>query len=127
MSAVDRNMSSVWDMVQAIRYIQEYTAEITLDEYLQSVLIQDAVERRFEILGEAARRISFEFREAHPAIDWRGAVGLRNVIIHRYEEVEQEELWNFIETILPNLLEQLEALLATSSDDPDRPELNSPD
>ncbi len=73
--------------------------------------MQSAVERQFEILGEAARRISQEFQQAHPEIDWRAVIGLRNIIAHRYEQVEQETLWSIIQTVLPDLLMQLEALL----------------
>jgi uncharacterized protein with HEPN domain len=111
MTVNNRDVTSLWDMVQAIRYILEFTAEHTLEEYLVSVFMQSAVERQFEILGEAARRMSQEFREAHPEIDWRGTIGLRNIIAHRYEQVEQEELWSITKTALPGLLEQLGVLL----------------
>jgi uncharacterized protein with HEPN domain len=111
MNNKDRDIASLWDMVQAIRYIQNYTNEQTLDEYLASVLLQDAVERRFEILGEAARRVSIQFQKEHSEIDWRNVIGLRNVIAHRYDQVKQETLWGIIKTVLPGLLEQLENLL----------------
>ncbi|NEQ74585.1 MAG: DUF86 domain-containing protein [Okeania sp. SIO2D1] len=50
-------------MVQAIRRIQEFTTDVNYSEYLENILIQSAVERQFEILGEAARRISLEFQQ----------------------------------------------------------------
>ncbi|NEP85453.1 MAG: DUF86 domain-containing protein [Okeania sp. SIO2C2] len=59
----NRDIASVWDMVQAIRRIQEFTTDINYSEYLQNILIQSAVERQFEILGESARRISLEFQQ----------------------------------------------------------------
>ncbi len=65
----NRNIASVWDMVQAIRRIQEFTTDINYSEYSESILIQSAVERQFEILGEAARRISLEFQQLHPQIN----------------------------------------------------------
>ncbi|MBW4528294.1 MAG: DUF86 domain-containing protein [Phormidium tanganyikae FI6-MK23] len=107
----NRDAASLWEMVQAIRRIQEFIGTLTLDEYLDSLLIQSAIERQFEILGEAARRISQEFQGTHPEIDWRGAIGLRNIIAHRYEQVEQETLWSIIKTVLPDLLKQVEGLL----------------
>jgi uncharacterized protein with HEPN domain len=70
-----------------------------------------AVERGLEILGEAARRLSEEFRQAYPEIDWRNVIGLRNVIVHRYEQVQQEQIWAIAITELPALLAQLEPLL----------------
>jgi uncharacterized protein with HEPN domain len=51
-----------------------------------------AVERGLEILGEAARRVSEAFQQAHPEIDWRNTIGLRNVIAHRYEQVQQDRI-----------------------------------
>ena len=74
-------------------------------------MLQSAVERQLEILGEAGGRISEEFRQAHPAIDWRTIVGLRNILIHRYDQIQQDILWNIVATELVNLLAQLEPLL----------------
>lgn len=98
-------------MIQAIRRIQEFTAGSSFDEYQESILIQSAVERQLEILGEAAGRLSEAFRQTRPAIDWRRIVGLRNIIIHRYDEIQQDIIWNIIVTELANLLAQLELLL----------------
>ncbi|NET46779.1 DUF86 domain-containing protein [Okeania sp. SIO2B3] len=113
----DRDIPSVWDMVQAIRRIQEFTTGLTYNEYLQSVLIQSAVERQFEILGEAARRISLEFQQLHSQINWRSLIGLRNIIAHRYDQVRPEILWGVITSNIPSLLEQLEVLLPPLTDE----------
>ena len=113
----DRDIASVWDMVQAIRLIQQFTTDVNYSEYLQSILVQSAVERQFEILGEAARRISLEFQQSHPQINWRSLIGLRNIIAHRYDEVRPEILWGFIVSDIPLLLEQLEVLLPPLSDE----------
>ncbi|MBE7385044.1 MAG: DUF86 domain-containing protein [Leptolyngbya sp. SIO1E4] len=61
-------------------------------EYLNDIRTVSAVERQFEGLGEAARRISTEFQHAYPNIDWQRIIGLRNIIAHRYDEVRQEIL-----------------------------------
>lgn len=111
MRANNRDATALWDMVQSIRNLQMFVRDLTLESYLESIVMQSAVERQFEILGEAARRISQEFQQTHTQIDWRGAIGLRNIIAHRYEQVEQETLWNIIHTVLPDLLNQLEVLL----------------
>jgi len=117
MQANNRDAASLWDMVQAIRRIQEFTANLSFEDYQESILIQSAVERQLEILGEAAGRISEEFRQAHPAIDWRTIVGLRNILIHRYDQIQQDILWNIIATELVNLLVQLEPLLPPTTDE----------
>ena len=110
MPANNRDAGSLWDMVNAIYRIQEFTRNLTYDAYLDSALIQSAVERQLEILGEAARRLSGEFRQAHPEIDWRRIIGLRNILIHRYDEIRQQTIWTTIISELEPLLAQLEIL-----------------
>jgi uncharacterized protein with HEPN domain len=113
MQANSRDAGSIWDMVHAIHRIQEFTANLTDEAYLDSALIQSAVERQFEILGEAARRLSDEFRQAHPEIDWRRIIGLRNILIHRYDEIRQQTIWTTVISELQPLLAQLESLLSS--------------
>jgi uncharacterized protein with HEPN domain len=116
MQANNRDAASLWDMVQAIYRIQEFTANLDLDHYRTSTLIQSAVERQLEILGEAAARVSPNFRQSHSEVDWRRIVGLRN-IIHRYDEIQQDVLWSVVTLELANLLAQLEPLLPPLSND----------
>lgn len=71
MQSNNRDIASVWDMVQATRYIQAFTENISFETYLNDIRTVSAVERQFEILGEAARRISEEFRQIHSRIDWQ--------------------------------------------------------
>ncbi len=113
----DRDIASIWDMVQAIRYIQTFVENSSLDDYLADMRTISAVERQFEILGEAARRISNELRQAHTAIDWPRIIGLRNIVIHQYDEVDQDILWAIIHSELAPLLIQLEALLPPLPDE----------
>lgn len=117
MQANDRNHDSLWDMAQAIRRIQEFTVDVSWESYLESVLMQSAVERQLGILGEAARRVSIEFQQLHPEIDWRNAINLRNILVHRYDQVSSEVIWNIVTSILPGLLVQIEALLPPLPDD----------
>ena len=111
MSPNKRDIESIWDMVDAIVKIQEFTRAMEEEDYLNSELVQSAVERKLEILGEAARRLSTEFQVQNTEIDWRNAIGLRNMIIHRYDQVEQERIWDIIQEILPELKNQLMPLL----------------
>ncbi|MDX2096298.1 MAG: DUF86 domain-containing protein [Leptolyngbyaceae cyanobacterium bins.59] len=118
MEANNRDSGSLWDMVNAIHRIQEFTVNLTYETYLDSLLIQSAVERQLEILGEAARRLSDEFQQAHPEIDWRRIIGLRNILIHRYDEIRQQTIWTTVISELEPLLAQLEILLSSLSDEP---------
>ncbi|NES18314.1 MAG: DUF86 domain-containing protein [Symploca sp. SIO3E6] len=118
MQSSNRDIASVWDMVQAIQYIQAFTENLSFEAYLNDMRTVSAVERQFEILGEAARRISEDFRQTHPAIDWQRIVGLRNIVIHRYDEVDQDILWTIINSELDLLKTQLKVLLPPLPDQP---------
>ncbi|GAB4145841.1 MAG: hypothetical protein Fur0046_23570 [Cyanobacteria bacterium J069] len=94
MAANNRDLASVWDMAQAIRDLQTFTEGIVYEDYISNLMLQRAVERQLEILGEAARRVSSEFRQAHPELDWVGLVGLRNVLAHRYDQIRCDRIWD---------------------------------
>lgn len=85
----ERDPAYLWDMLEAARAASDYTENLSLEEFLatgkEADIIRLAVERQLEILGEAARRVSSQFREAHPELPWREIVGLRNVISHDYD------------------------------------------
>ena len=57
-------------------------------------------------------RLSKEFLEAHPATNWRGVIGMRNVLVHDYYQIDEDELWNVIEKDLPPLKAQIEQYLS---------------
>ena len=77
------------------------------DEFLSSRLIQDAVIRNLEVIGEAAKRIGEDYRSLHPEIPWRGMASLRDVLIHDYDIVRIEDIWSVVETNIPPLKKAL--------------------
>ena len=70
-----------------------------------------ALTRLIEIIGEAANRVPEEFQEMHPEIPWTEIIGMRNRLIHGYDEVDFNFLWSVIQNDLPILIEQLENIL----------------
>ena len=98
-------------MLESARRIQEFTAGLSYEEYLDSILIRSAVERQLEIIGEAARRMSQGFRQEHPEVPWSGVIGQRNVIVHKYDEIIQEQIWSVVTEDIPVLIDRLEPLL----------------
>lgn len=112
MNKANRDPANIWDMVQAIKEIQHFTEGFSEDGFLETLWLQRVVERNLEILGEACRNVSVELQQAHPEIDWRNTVALRNVIAHRYRQIEYETLWSIVQTVLPTLLDNLEKILA---------------
>lgn len=71
-------------------------------------MIQDAVARNLEIIGEAASKLSLQARDDLPEIPWRRVIGLRNVLAHAYASIDWDLLWSVIERDLPGLLKAVE-------------------
>jgi len=95
---------------ECIERIESFTRE-GRETFMNSRLIQDAVIRNFEIIGEAIKRLSGEIRQSHPEIPWRRIAGFRDFLIHDYISVEPNEVWNIIEQDLPILKTQNEQII----------------
>ena len=99
------------DMLEHARGVLRALEDRTLDEYLVEEDLRLAVERRIEIIGEAARRVSQAFRGQHPEIPWRKIVAQRNVLAHEYGEVQDEIVWRVAAANIPELVRLLEPLV----------------
>jgi len=112
-----RSRGYLWDMLQAVEAIQQYTEGKTLGDYLAIPMLRDAVERRFEILGEALVRLRQTDSSTAARIEHQDrVVGFRNVLAHEYDRIEPDQVWRTIQEDLPSLKSQLQALLAEPDD-----------
>jgi uncharacterized protein with HEPN domain len=112
-----RDDAYLLDMLLAARKVMKYIKGVDSNRFDQDELLQDAVMRRIQIIGEAARKISPEFKEAHPEISWSEISGLRNKLIHEYFRIISEKVWEAVANDIPALIALIEPLVP-----PDRPE-----
>jgi uncharacterized protein with HEPN domain len=95
------------DILESIEKIKRYTKNINRQEFGGDEMRVDAVVRNFEIIGEAANRISNDLQENNSEIAWRRIIGLRNRIVHEYFGIDLDILWTIIHNYLDDLENQL--------------------
>ncbi len=105
----------LYDIQQAAGRIAEFTAGKRLEDYRSNAMLRAAVERQFEIIGEAlARLVQFDKTFAARITEHRRIVAFRNILIHGYADVDDRVVWDVVETKLPLLRREVEALLSES-------------
>ncbi len=114
----ERDAAHLWDMLDAARQALEFADELTFDDLLNDVRTRYAIERVLEIIGEAARRVSPESRDALPQIPWRGIIGFRNVLTHEYGAIDYSRLFTVLKDDLPELADTLDHALSMLKDEP---------
>ena len=111
----------LWDVRESALAIQAFTAGLNLQQYQANALVQAAVERKFEIIGEALNQLS----KTHPSLasripDLPQIVAFRNQLIHGYAAINPSTVWSIIESSLPGLLSMMQTLMIELGVD-DRP------
>ena len=98
------------DILESIEIIFNYTENKTEYEFINDLMLQDAVIRRFEIIGEASSKLSEDIRNKNPKVQWRLMKEMRNKLIHEYFGISAITIFSTIKLDLPILQEQLEAI-----------------
>ncbi|MCK6462559.1 MAG: DUF86 domain-containing protein [Candidatus Pacebacteria bacterium] len=98
-------------IIESAEIIENNIKGITKEKFSKSIIIQDAIIRRIEIIGEAAKNIPADFKKKHKSIEWREIVGMRDKLIHDYFGVNIETVWKTAKEDVPVLKKQIEALL----------------
>lgn len=102
---------NIENMIQACEDIEKIVKNITFYEFENDTVKYRAIERLFEILGEAANRLSKELQDKYSSIPWKNIIGMRNIIIHTYERVDISTLWGTAKKDLPLLNPLLKTML----------------
>ena len=95
------------DILSAIEKIHQYTVDGE-DAFIKNEIVQDAVLRQLSIIGEAASRLPEEIRQQYDELPWKQIIGMRNVIIHEYSDVNISRVWDTIQTDLPTLKQSVQ-------------------
>lgn len=99
-------------ILDAIERIELYTTGVSFDEFVDTPIVQDGVVRQLEIVGEASRNLSPEFKAEHAQVSWAGIVGMRNRIVHAYFDLDLNAVWDAVKEELPNLKSYVEDFLS---------------
>jgi uncharacterized protein with HEPN domain len=103
------------DVLEYARRAQTHAASAPFEEFSANEMMHDAVIRCFEVMGEATKRLSPEFREAHGGVNWAGIAGFRDVLAHGYERVDLNICWNILQNRLPETIAALEKIVPPES------------
>jgi len=99
------------DILLACREVQEFIAGVSREEFKVDRKLQSALCMKLEIIGEAARTVSDEYKTTHPDIPWRDIVGLRHRIVHEYFRLDLDIIWDIAQQDITPLISMLEPLV----------------
>ncbi|MCK4504540.1 MAG: DUF86 domain-containing protein [Candidatus Aegiribacteria sp.] len=110
----DRDAALIFDIISAAHDIERFVAGVDLHRFEADKMLRYAVERQLLVIGEAAKRLSEDFRKKVPSVPWNAIIGLRNILAHEYGEVLTERIWlvairdlrGLVEELLPYLRKQ---------------------
>ena len=103
----------LYDIAQAAKDIRAFTDTLSLEDYANNRLVKAAVERKFEIMGEALNRLYKTSPETAESVrNYKKIISFRNILIHGYDIVSDPIVWDIIQNSLPELREDVESLLS---------------
>jgi len=96
------------DILESIQKIDDYTKDLTEEQFSRNIKVQDAVLRRLAIIGEAVKHLPEDLKEKHSQIPWKQIAGARDIFVHEYFGVTMERIWQTIKEDLPQLKKVVE-------------------
>jgi uncharacterized protein with HEPN domain len=107
----DADLGYVWDRLVSARAAISFIGDVDFESYRRNHMLVRAVERCVQIIGEAANKVTAEFRAEHPEIPWQKAAAQRHVLVHDYGEIDQALIWNLVRDQIPTLILDLQAIV----------------
>ncbi len=108
---MERELQSLLDMLQSAQIVMDYINDRSQDDLTTDLQFQDAIIRRLLIIGEASKRIPESTRQNLTTIPWAAISGMRNRLVHEYDEIDLDVVWDTIVHNLPSLILELQKLI----------------
>ena len=110
---IPRDLHSLFDIVRSAELVIKYMKGVSEEDFLADQQLQDAVTRRLSIVGEAAGRVSEQGQNELPAVEWSQIRGLRNRLVHEYDNISLEIVWAIAQTEMADLISEIKPILPT--------------
>ena len=105
-----RDKGRLEHILEAINYACEYTDNINFEDLKNNKMLQFAVIKNLEIIGEASYKLTNEFKDNHPEIEWKQIISMRHFLVHGYYDVDEIIIWDTVKKDLPPLREKIQKL-----------------
>ncbi|HPH42735.1 MAG TPA: DUF86 domain-containing protein [Syntrophorhabdaceae bacterium] len=105
------------DILSAIDKIERYTRNLSLQNLVENDMAVDAIVRNLEVIGEASKNVPERMKQKYPFVEWKEAIGFRNVLIHEYFGIDIEAVWDTIKNNLPSLKHNIMKVLESEKKD----------
>lgn len=113
---MQRDLQFLLDMLQSAELVRTYTTHVSKDEFMADVQLQDSVIRRLLVIAEAAKRVSDSTRQQLSNIAWQEINGMRNRLVHAYDDVNLSIVWDVVQFEIPSLIEELTSQVPSDSE-----------
>lgn len=116
---IDRNAQRLFHLLEQAASVKRRIAGLTKEDFLADSDKSELIQYSLMIMGEAVRAMDEAFKAAHPEIPWRSIVGMRNFIVHEYDDIDYDEIWKSASQDLPALTPRLERIYNSFTYPPD--------
>jgi len=115
---MNKDKAYLIDIAESMRLAVRHMGDATFEAFVADVQMMDAVHRRLEIIGEATKRLTASIRNQHAEVPWQEMAGMRDRLIHGYDRVQLDVVYDAVTKVIPPLIPLIESILA-SLPDPD--------
>lgn len=106
-----RDSETIRDMLECCRLVQSWTEGVDFKEFARNDMMKSAILHEVIIIGEATSRLSAAFKASHKEVDWREVKDMRNHLVHHYDTIIIERVWETVQNDIPDLLSKLQPLI----------------